>query len=77
VCTLDGRLPAILWTTPRDRRIRVLLACPAGVGVERIRAQRDLLAAACFATDVDVTRHRRFAHLVELTVRTDGPPDEV
>jgi hypothetical protein len=77
VCTLDGKLPAILWTTPRDRRIRVVLACPAGVGVDRIRAQRRLLAAACFATDVDVARHPRFAHLVELTVWTDGPPGEV
>jgi hypothetical protein len=77
VCTLEGRLPAILWATPRDRRIRVVLACPAGVGVDRILAQRELLAAACFATGVDVARHPRFAHLVELTVRTDGPPGEV
>jgi hypothetical protein len=73
VCTLDGRRPAILWTTPRERGIRVLLACPAGVGVDRIRQQRGLLAAACFATEVDVARHPRFAHLVELTVRTAQP----
>jgi hypothetical protein len=76
VCTLDGRRPAILWTTPRDREIRVLLACPAGVGVDRIRQQRRLLAAACFATEVDVARHPRFAHLVELTVRTAEPETE-
>ncbi|HEX4701796.1 MAG TPA: hypothetical protein VH352_06685 [Pseudonocardiaceae bacterium] len=69
VCTLDGRLPAILWATPSEDGVQVLVSCPAGVGVDRIQAQRHLLAAACFASAVDVTRHRRHANLVVLSVR--------
>jgi hypothetical protein len=69
VCTLDGRRPAILWVTPRESELRVLLACPAGVDIALIRERREVLAAACFATSVAVDRHPRFAHLVVLTVR--------
>jgi hypothetical protein len=73
VCTLDGRRPAILWVSPRESGLRVLLACPAGVDMALIREQRGVLAAACFATSVTVDRHPRFAHLVVLTVRTAEP----
>ncbi len=69
VCTLDGRRPAILWVTPRESELRVLLACPAGVDMALIRERREVLAAACFATSIAVERHPRFAHLVVLTVR--------
>jgi hypothetical protein len=70
VCTLDGKRPAILWTRPRNGEIQVLLACPAGVGVDRIRQQRRLLASACYATEVHVDRHPRWTNLVMLSVRT-------
>jgi hypothetical protein len=70
VCTPDGRTPAILWTSPKMDEIRVLVSCPAGVGVQRLRQQRDLLAAACYATTVGVARHPRYANLVVLSVRT-------
>jgi hypothetical protein len=73
VCTLEGRLPAILWTTPNEDGVRVLVSCPAGVDVDRIRAQRQLLAAACFARAIDVVRDPRRANLVVLSVRVgDG-----
>lgn len=71
VCTPDGRTPAIVWTSPREDEIRVVVSCPAGVGVERLHQQRDLLAAACFARQVTVTRHPRWANVVVLSVRTD------
>ncbi|HEX3650047.1 MAG TPA: hypothetical protein VHV49_16585 [Pseudonocardiaceae bacterium] len=70
VCTPDGRTPAIVWTSPKEDEIRVLVSCPAGVGVDRLHQQRELLAAACFATQVGVTRHPRHANLVVLSVRT-------
>jgi len=46
VCPLDGRLPAIRWAAPMTNGVRVLVSCPAGVGVDRINARRDVLAAA-------------------------------
>ncbi|WP_236790712.1 hypothetical protein [Amycolatopsis sp. GM8] len=70
VSSVDGRRPAILWTKPRGRTISVLLFCPAGVGVDLIRDRQRLLAAACFATDVLVSRHLKYAHLVTLTIRS-------
>lgn len=70
VCTPDGRTPAILWTSPKEDGIRVLVSCPAGVDVARLRQCSDLLAAACYATEVAVTRHPRYANLVVLSVRT-------
>ena len=41
-----------------------------GVGVDRIRQQRRLLASACYATEVDVDRHPRWTNLVLLSIRT-------
>ena len=73
ITTLDGRRPAILWVSPRESELRVLLACPAGVDVSLIREHRNVLAAACFADSVAVDRHPRFAHLVVLTVRSAQP----
>jgi hypothetical protein len=80
VCTLDGRRPAILWTKPRGDDVSVLLFCPAGIGFERIHASRDLLASACFAAEVFVERHPRFAHLITLdvcTARLRRDPDDL
>ncbi|MCU1680881.1 MAG: hypothetical protein JWQ81_1620 [Amycolatopsis sp.] len=76
VCTLNGRRPAILWTSSRGDEVKVLLSCPAGLGVDRIREQSRLLASACFATDVVVNRNPRFANLVVLHVRTARPTVE-
>lgn len=69
VCTVDGRLPAILWTAPRDGGVRVLVACPAGVGPDRIHERRALLAAACFADEVEVARHPRLSGLAVVFLR--------
>ncbi|WP_410655008.1 hypothetical protein [Amycolatopsis sp. lyj-112] len=68
VCTLDGRLPVILWTKAHGDEVDVTVFCPAGVGYERIEQRRALLAAACFAADVHVYRHHRRADLVHLSV---------
>ena len=73
ICTLSGRPPAILWTRPRGGDILVSLLLPAGVGFDHIHPRRDLLAAACFATDVYVDRHPRYANLITLTICTIRP----
>jgi hypothetical protein len=70
VCTIDGRLPMILWTKPRGDEVEVTVFCPAGVGYDRIEQRRALLAAACFAADVHVYRHHKRADLVHLSVCT-------
>lgn len=68
ICTLDGRLPAILWTSPSDTEIRVWLACPAGIDAERVSAYRRVLAAACFANDVTVVPHPKYSNMIVLSV---------
>jgi hypothetical protein len=68
ICTMDGRRPAILWTRPVDGDVVVSLFCPAGIGFELIHERRHLLAAACFATEVYVDRHPKYAALITLTV---------
>ena len=65
-----GRLPMILRTTPTPRGVRVVVWCPAGVDVAAFHAGRGLLAAACWASEVYVDRHRRWAQLVVVIVET-------
>lgn len=73
LCTVDGRLPAILWTVPKDDVVTVWVNCPAGLDPDSVAAAHEMLAAACFATEVTTTRHERRANLVSLAVRTDLP----
>jgi hypothetical protein len=69
----SGRMPAIVWTSARPHGERVLLACPPGVDVARIAAAHGELAAACWAVDVVVRPHRRYATLAVVeVVRRDG-----
>lgn len=70
ICTLSGRPPTILWTRPRGDDILVSLFVPAGVGFDHIHPQRELLAAACFATEVYVDRHPQYANLITLSICT-------
>lgn len=70
VLSWSGWLPAQLWTRAVDRGVRVLLWCPAGVDVAAFQASGSQLAAACWAADVEVDRHPRYAQLVVLLVVT-------
>jgi hypothetical protein len=72
----SGRAPAIVWTSAAADGERVLLACPAGVDVARIDAARGELAAACWAVDVDVRPHLRYANLAVVEVVRRGPRRE-
>ncbi|WP_433290774.1 hypothetical protein ACQPZQ_00265 [Pseudonocardia sp. CA-142604] len=71
IMSWSGRLPAILLSSPRPRGVRVLLWCPAGVDVHAFHANRSLLAAACWAADVEITRHPTRSQLVVLLVVTE------
>ncbi len=70
----SGRMPAIVWTSPRPHGERVLLALPAGVDVARVAAARGELAAACWATGVVVRPHDRHVNLVVVEVVRRGDP---
>jgi hypothetical protein len=72
----SGRMPAIVWTSGRPRGEQILLACPAGVDVARIAAARSELAAACWAVDVTVSPHPRYANLAVVDVVRHGPRRE-
>ena len=65
-------MPAIVWTSARPDGEQVLLACPAGVDVARIAAARGELAAACWAVDIDVRLHHRYANLAVVEVVRRG-----
>jgi hypothetical protein len=67
----SGRwLPTIVRTTPVDRGVRVVLWCHAGVGISRFVEHREELASACWAQDVEVSRHPGRANVVVLLVVT-------
>ncbi len=66
--TRDGRLPTVLYTTPTEFGERVLLWCRAGITAGDLHAARDILRAACWASDVRVIVHDRRSHIVVLEV---------
>jgi hypothetical protein len=65
-------MPAIVWTLARRDGEQVLLACPAGVDMARIAAARGELAAACWAVDLTVRPHHRYANLTVVDVVRRG-----
>lgn len=62
----SGRLPAILWTSPRTRADRVHLFLPAGLTPELLEGQTDRIAVATGGEHAEVlpTRHRFVVKLV-------------
>ena len=78
VQTRDGRLPVILYTTPAAFGERVTLWCRAGITHGDLEGARDILRAACWASDVRVVASARYAHVVVLEVirhRPAAPPN--
>ena len=68
VQTRRGRLPIVMYTVPTDYGERVQLWCRAGITAADLFAARQLLAAACWATQVRVIPSLQRAHLVTLEV---------
>ena len=72
VQTRDGRLPVVLYTVPAEFGERVSLWCRAGIVAADLEAARDILRAACWASDVRVVADDRRSHRVVL--EGDPPP---
>jgi hypothetical protein len=71
----NGKIPAVLLTRRQPFGERVYVWCRAGTTAADFIAERELLAAACWAKDIRVTRHPRYAHLVALDVIRRGLPE--
>ena len=68
ILTRSGKLPVILATSPRPYGQRVCIWCRAGICLEDFEAARDVLRSACWATDICVSSHPRYSHIVILDV---------
>jgi hypothetical protein len=71
----NGKIPIVLLTRQQWYGERVYLWCRAGTTADDFAAERELLASACWAEDVQISRHPRYAHLVALDVVRRGRPD--
>ena len=63
-----GALPLICSTTPTPLGEQVRLWCPAGIVAADFEAVAELLAAACWAREVRITRDPEHPHLVTVDV---------
>src|ERR1039458_5601531 len=71
-----GKLPFIWMTRSRPFGERVYLWCRAGISAVDFSSARELLTAACWATDIQVSHHVRYAHLVALDIiRRESPAE--
>jgi hypothetical protein len=68
VQTRDGRLPMVIYTVPAEFGERVWLWCRAGIVAADLEGARDVLRAACWASDVRVVVNDRRSHIVVLEV---------
>jgi len=73
VQTRDGRLPWVMSCTPAGYGQRARLWLRAGLTADDLIAAREILAAACWAAEVRVTRDACRAHLVTVEVITAFP----
>lgn len=69
-----GKIPIVLLTRRQPYGERVYLWCRAGTSAADFRSARNALAAACWAKDVQVHRHARYAHVIALDVIRREPP---
>ena len=75
--TRRGKLPVIVSTTPAPFGERVRIWCPPGITAEAIKSARDTLRAACWATDVRVTRdHDQSQRVVVDVIRNRLEPQQ-
>ncbi|TDD15990.1 hypothetical protein [Nonomuraea diastatica] len=73
--TRAGRIPLVLWITPTSRGEKALILTRAGICAEEFEAYSEEIAAACWARNANVYRHRtRSQFLIVEVVRRDEAP---
>jgi hypothetical protein len=71
----SGKIPIVLWTSPRPYGERVALWCRAGTTAADLEAQQAMLATACWAERVHVVPNAGRPQIVVLqVVRRGGGP---
>lgn len=70
-----GRLPFVLSTRPTEYGQRVQVWCRAGITAADLAAAHEVLAAACWASEVRVISNARYAHIVTLEVIRVNQPE--
>ncbi|SEG99852.1 hypothetical protein SAMN05444920_114128 [Nonomuraea solani] len=70
--TRKGRIPLVLWITPTDLGERAFILLRAGICAEDFEAFAGEIAAACYATAVQVERHPRRAQFVTVEILRRG-----
>ncbi len=73
IYTRKGKLPTVLRTSMQPFGERVRVWCPAGTSAADIRSARTTLTAACWATDVRVSRDDRRAQIATIDVIRHRP----
>ncbi len=71
-----GRIPVIVSTTPTRYGQKVRLWLRAGLTVADLETAREVIASACWATEVRVVPNLRYAHLVTLQIIRTPQPDQ-
>jgi len=66
--TRSGRLPLVVRITPTEVGERALIWCRAGICAEDFEAHASEIAAACYARQVRIEGHRRWAQLVRVDI---------
>jgi hypothetical protein len=69
-----GRLPAVVRTRSTRRGQQLTVRSSPAVTLRELRRERDELAVALWAHEVEVRRHRRLEHLVVVSVIRDDRP---
>src|SRR5262245_29442312 len=66
--TRSGRLPLVLRITPTEVGERALIWCRAGICAADFEAHAPEIAAACYARQVRIEGHSRWAQLVQVDI---------
>jgi hypothetical protein len=72
--TRTGRLPHIIWISPTNQGVRVVVWCPTGISIERIQKIESEIRDACWAEEVSFQPAR--GPFAQIEIIHSGSPDK-